>query len=1718
MLASVDTAIATTLREFIRERLQDASARSFFRLEGFREATYREFLSQLQKAGFRLADHALTVRSISPIDSFPTLALEADRSATSYRNNVSVGEALVLILNRRITDAQSLKDLFGVDEQILTRDGLQLLINACFVDYHLSSEEEGELKKFVERLRRLRLEPQLLDLTEFFQELNKQLHASPGLSLSEAIAKSLPFLNLFRCKDLTDQLNTPRGDKLLNMLKRAVQWGSEVREERERTAALERLQKAHLADDSVFGGFGTQTKIDLLRRFIDGALDEQYSDFRDLLKIDWSEVQQVVSPRGQQTKVERYEQLAQELKKLLTGPIPLGDDAADALADLEQGREPKSDDLDALIDELDGALPKQLRRKLQKLVRPRTYSNADFLVGVVSAVIDLVVARQELNGSERIVVKPSRDTLELIEKNKLTDVLDVFWALYGGIERVFPAIDWQLEAMQRQHDEIALDTAEANERQIKDKLEFRVTLQGDGKDVAHAEVVWEYRLDSPASVTVLALDAERARVESSALRIPIYSSVTPMDEINDLDLRLPLSSLGAWYATPADLRDVLWRSLHGTVRQEAWERFVPALNALEQQWAAFVRQSADGLISADVEPLLQAYEEFCASALSHLTTGGEASLSFRHLNQAWMICPPPKGEWVIMPMLHPLKLLWWRERTRFLNNFVQQLMVPTSDTKLVDPKRFQQNLAATYGSSNFPPVVTLSTQLAENAKLFVAVEEAEGYELFVLPDSEAEAYGLDTDLLTEEENRLAAQRAVEGIVGVVQDYIETYPFVRDGIEILLYECRNGAIPGLLIEQLSQASSKRNWRISLNIVVHTSERGAPLFRRVSKWIAGEHAGTERKGLAFFPSITVKVLQCTPEELFSQSEDTDIVILADVLSSYAQTITPKCEPTQESDVPLSGYLPTYRARQEPFQRGERERRLLLNAPQQPRLVRLFLLSQFAAYERHTPPIDYEARFYRDLRLEDEPIRIIEQLHKRFNWVICYDTTIDRFLLAATFPNQVQVIRYSLGLGPKRQHNLTVSSSGHSRRIVERRVASRLGDLFPQAPTEFREQVAKQLVSEANAISGDIVLRAAGPGSFLNELIGLVLAKFETERRFKAQHPNALYTWIMLDDFKHWFSGKFPDLLFVAIEKGDPPIIHMQVLEAKCVGDGSFAREAVDAERQVVQGVDRLSEMFAPGNQHLDALLWYDQLYRAVAGNLEVSPELRGTWEAFRDSLHEGSFKLALQGHTWIFCYDNILANSSEHPFTGPDSMPDIALMAHHYGRNKLAQLLKTLIEAGGQHFDLPSAWDALNSAPIPEPAPTPPPIAPPAVSPLPTRPTSVAIVPIDSTSALPATNGVAVVEPVPPVSQPASKPTVDVEWLSLKARELERVLRQRGVLVYPIDPTEADIGPSIVRFKVRLRPNEVLRKVQSVAEDLARDLALASAPLIDNVARTNFVGIDIPREQAEIIELEPLLARLGTPQIGELPIIVGIAPDGSQCIEDLSEFPHLLVAGATNSGKSVFLRSILLSLMSQYRPGQLELLIIDPKQTDFTFFNGLPYLRGGKVITDSVEARDSLLQLAHEEMPRRQQLIANRSLKVKNFNQRYPDEALPPIVAVIDEYGVLTQMMDKKEREAFEKHLNILAAAARSVSIHLVIATQRPSADVVTSTLKANLDARIAFKVASQTNSRVVLDANGAENLLGRGDLLFRSSGGELARYQAPYMSEEAMMAYLAKFRV
>jgi hypothetical protein len=1734
MSISIDTAIAKAVLQYLTAQIgAGPTARAFFRLEGFSEATYRALLTDLAAQGNQLAGRTLIARSIGAIDGHHEVAMEPERSATWYRNNLPADHTLILILNRRTSDAQSLKDLYAVSEQTLTRDGIGKLIESSFVGYQLDGSQQRTLVEFVRRLRRLHLEPQLRDLAEFLHSVDKAMLERPGTLLAEAIATALPALNLFHCRELAAHLNTPRGDKLLRALKEAAQIGTEVLEERIRLEHLARLEKAALADDNAFGGLSATAKADLLRRFIDGLLGDSRTELLQVLSIDWNEVQQVISSRGRVTKTDRYAKVAERLQVAAEQIGQMNsDDLAEVVESLRDGREPDGETVERLLGEGGDSLGKALRNDLRRMVRPRTRRSADFLVGLASVAVDLLHPRQgELEPGARLRVLLAPTSLE--RGDRLHEAATVFRAIYGGLEQALPAIQWQIEPLWQIANASAEpgeeNEGEERERVAREEIAFRVAIIGAGEgELATAELIWQYRSDSPSAATAQALATEQALLKSddlgplftnpaAKLRVPIYNSSQPLDEIGDLDLRYPLGSLGAWYEQPGDLRAALESTLKPIARPQVWAALDAALTALEQPWATFVKATRDGLLGADVGPLLHAYEALLAAALGNLQTGNEVSSSYRLINQAWVIGPPNFTTWAIVPLLHPLKLLWWRERTRYVNSLVARLLDPTTSASIVDVKRFQQELAATYGSTGFPSVLALPPSVSRPAARFLPIEEAEGYELYFNEAAGAEAFGLDTDLLAEDENELAALRAVEGIVAVVQDYIETYPFVRDGVEIFLFECRNGALPGLLIEQLTRAGERRGWSVRLTIVVHTKKRGAPLFRRVSKWVAGGHPGAERQRQAYFPPITVKVLECEPEELFSQQEDTDIVVLADVLAERGHQVRSELEPLDGDDPPTEGYLPTYRARQEPFQHGEQFRRILLSAPQQPTIARLFLLAQHAALERRAPRAGHEARFYRELTLEEWKSEI-EQLHNRFNWVICYDTSIDRFLLEAAFPEKVQVIRYSLGLGTKRQHNLTVSSSGRAQTIVTRRLATRLGQMFPQAPAAFRDDVARRLVAEAKEVSGDIVLRAAGPGAFLNELIGLVAAKFETEQRYGALHPVALTTWILLDDFEHWFGGgKFPDLLFVAIgltDSGDLAL-HLQILEAKCVGELSFDSEATDAEEQVRRGVGRLARAFAPGNTHLDALFWYDQLYRAVAGNLSVEPEQQDHWELFRDRLHTGAFQLDLTGHTWIFCYDGqaeVSAGPAEHPFSAPaPDAPEILLHAHHYGRNELAGLLSALIRARGGPDAPPEVWAKPPAAVAPavstaasvqderaaaETKSIPSEPEPPPTEALTTVTTMAAHAPAES--------------PAPPNS-----PDPEWQWLTEKARDLERALRQRGVQLLPIDPAQADVGPSIVRFKLRLRPNEALRKIQSVAEDLARDLALASTPIIANVLRTNYVGVDIPREHTQMVELGPLLEGLGMPGPAELPIVIGVTPDGALVIEDLSEFPHLLVAGATNSGKSVFLRSMLLSLMIQYPAGKLELLIVDPKRTDFTFFNSVPYLRGGKVIIERNEARDTLLELVRVEMPRRQDLLASRkTTKIKLFNQRYPDEALPPIVALIDEYALLVSMMSKKERESFEQDLMILASAARSVSIHLVLATQRPSADIVTSTLKANLDARIAFRVASSTNSTVVLDTTGAENLLGRGDMLFRQPSGEIVRLQAPFMDEEQMQAYLA----
>ncbi len=318
-----------------------------------------------------------------------------------------------------------------------------------------------------------------------------------------------------------------------------------------------------------------------------------------------------------------------------------------------------------------------------------------------------------------------------------------------------------------------------------------------------------------------------------------------------------------------------------------------------------------------------------------------------------------------------------------------------------------------------------------------------------------------------------------------------------------------------------------------------------------------------------------------------------------------------------------------------------------------------------------------------------------------------------------------------------------------------------------------------------------------------------------------------------------------------------------------------------------------------------------------------------------------------------------------------------------------------------------------------------------------------------------------------------------------------------------------GPVITMFEMLPAPGVKLAKIVNLADNIALRLAAQSVRIVAPIPGKHAVGIEIPNKRRAIVSFAELIEQdsFWDPKI-ELPIAVGKDIPGDAQIVDLTKTPHLLIAGATGSGKSVCVNSIICSLLYRKRPDEVKMILIDPKIVELKFYNDIPHLLT-PVITDPKRAFQAL-QYAIYEMERRYSLLDALGVRdIRSYNNRIRQrnlatEPIPYIVIVVDEFADLMATTGKE----LESTLARLAAMSRAVGIHLVLATQRPSTDVITGLIKANIPSRIAFMVASKVDSRIIIDTGGAEKLLGRGDMLFTSAWDPFPfRMQGAFLSED-----------
>ncbi|MGM8365869.1 DNA translocase FtsK [Virgibacillus sp. W0181] len=375
-----------------------------------------------------------------------------------------------------------------------------------------------------------------------------------------------------------------------------------------------------------------------------------------------------------------------------------------------------------------------------------------------------------------------------------------------------------------------------------------------------------------------------------------------------------------------------------------------------------------------------------------------------------------------------------------------------------------------------------------------------------------------------------------------------------------------------------------------------------------------------------------------------------------------------------------------------------------------------------------------------------------------------------------------------------------------------------------------------------------------------------------------------------------------------------------------------------------------------------------------------------------------------------------------------------------------------------------------------------------------------------------------QPIPNnlLNEPAQVNDDDQIWLEDQQQLLERTLKYFHVRAKVVNTTK---GPSVVRFEVQPELGVKVSKIKNLSDDIKLNMAAKDIRIEAPIPGKHTIGIEVPNPKPEMVGLQEIVSsnEFKNHQ-SPLSTILGVTIEGESLITDIAKMPHGLIAGATGSGKSVCINTILISLLYKARHDEVKFLLIDPKMVELAPYNGIPHL-AAPVITDA-KAATQALKWAVKEMENRYERFVKAGVRdMERFNKKVSlgqlsEEKMPYIIIVIDELADLMMVAPQDVEDAICR----IAQKARACGIHLLLATQRPSVDVITGLIKANIPTRIAFSVSSQVDSRTILDANGAEKLLGKGDMLFIENGsGKSIRLQGPFVSDEEIERVTDYFR-
>ncbi|MDQ2087090.1 DNA translocase FtsK [Herbivorax sp. ANBcel31] len=966
---------------------------------------------------------------------------------------------------------------------------------------------------------------------------------------------------------------------------------------------------------------------------------------------------------------------------------------------------------------------------------------------------------------------------------------------------------------------------------------------------------------------------------------------------------------------------------------------------------------------------------------------------------------------------------------------------------------------------------------------------------------------------------------------VIMDYLNTYPSKVDGLSLAFIQPKDykNIVSGLH-DVVTKIKKHNKFEIKLKLYIYTSDFKSHGKSYIKYWINNYFTEEDIVSVETYLKYIDFSVNNNFKELISKNMfKSDITFMEDILEPsdiFAEPMNNFDVRRLENRYPAV-YLPIP-------SREERNRKVVISQKQ---FICEFNHSQFIVYLENKNTKDDSYRIIKKVNLTKRSEELLEVLHEKSIWVVTLDESVDPKIIDLAGN---KVISFSTGGGYFGELNTTISSNECFLMDLEKFLKSRMRHKFYNWNKEELNRAAHLCVEYAKTLDGAEILKSINPDdeAINNYLAYILTARFEKVDKFE-KDKYYVRKMISLDSHSHLFDNQFeleslknqgtrPDFLVLEIpiegnnlEDTNDILIKAKIIECKLAKYSDIHLEK--AKSQVIEGYEKLSAVWSKNNNSVEKRFWFNQLYRLLAFNNESQIDDQERYIEFINKLtliNEGQFEIQFENYIYTYWldkqYDKLFDEQTyllddfeiKNLYFGIDSIKTI-LIEENWEFNKQEQhddsikLEKTNIDSVvekeegeikdptynvAENTKEDSNYNDIDIVDIPQ------------------NQTN-----IENDIQKAYNNDKIISEEIINVFNEIVNKDLDNEKVLIdqKLNKLKSELEMRKIKLHIEDYI---LGPDIVRVKLKLGVGVDVSQVEKYSRDMMIWLSVNEPPYL--FIEDGHVKLDMMREKRQIVGLRELLKKINKDKIkykdlkDKFYAVLGADVLGEPYLIDFSDSntPHLLIAGQTGSGKSVLLMSILSSIMAMYTPKEVDMLLVDPKYVELTHFQDSPYTK--ELATEVEEALDLLEGLVLEMKNRYKMFKEKKVQNIAQFNKEVESEnRLKRIVMVFDEYA--SMMEDSKDNQKrLESAIKSLSQLARAAGIHLIICTQTPRADIITTTIRNNLTARVALKVADSNTSNLILDTKGAERLLGKGDMLFKTGlTSSLLRLKSPFTVKE-----------